>query len=477
MSIRLRFVLLYGSLFSSVLLLVIVLSYAFHARSHYDEIDRALVSSTGHITAQALLSSAETHWVGESEELGIALRLYSTDGTVRGSPSTEARLPTLDPTAILARPAGPAFDTLAGLVPPLMGAPPLPDAGAFGLASTPEQRWRIYVTPLSLDGKASGYVEALAPLGRLDESLNRLRNLLLGLGAAGLLAGLVGSWAVAGQALQPVAQMIQTASKITLDHDFSHRIALPASKDELGHLAATFNEMLASLEETYQAQRRFVADASHELRAPLSVIQGNLELLRSRQMSASDRKESLAEAEREATRLTRLVGDLLALARADAGGTLDQKVVDLDAVVLEALSAAHSLGRGHTIALGAFEPVQVSGDKDRLKQLLLILLDNALKYTPPDGRVVVELKCGAAEAEITIRDTGIGIPSESLPHVFERFYRADPARTRDPGGTGLGLSIAKWIVDQHRGQITILSELQHGTTARVSFPLTAKDNL
>jgi signal transduction histidine kinase len=230
--------------------------------------------------------------------------------------------------------------------------------------------------------------------------------------------------------------------------------------------------MLGSLESAYRFQQRFVADASHELRAPLTAIQANLELLqRHPEMSESERNEALAEAARESTRLTRLVADLLALARADAGLPLRRARVDLDAIVLEECGDVRQLAQGQTLTLDPFEPVQIWGDEDRLHQLLLILLDNALKYTPPTGGVTVGL-CQAGEGvELSVRDTGVGIAAADLPHVFERFYRADPARGRDPGGTGLGLAIADWIVRQHAGEIGVTSDLGKGTTVTVHLPL------
>ena len=344
--------------------------------------------------------------------------------------------------------------------------------GAFGLVTTHDQRWRVYVTPIGADGNVRGYIEAVAPLGRLDDSVSRLRSLLLGLGAAGLLAALLGSWAVAGRALAPIDHMVHTAQAIGRGRDLSQRVTIPPSRDELGQLAETLNGMLASLQDAYQAQQRFVADASHELRAPLTAIQGNLELLRrQRGMSEAEREEALVEAEREAARLTRLVADLLALARADAGVPLKRQVVDLDVVVLDALSAAQPLTQGQSLSLDLFEPAQVLGDEDRLKQVALILLDNAIKYTPPAGQVILGLRRYNGSAEVTVRDTGVGIPASALPHVFERFYRADPARARDPSGAGLGLSIARWIVEQHGGAITLASRPGCGTTVTVRLPI------
>jgi signal transduction histidine kinase len=380
-------------------------------------------------------------------------------------------LPLLDPQAVLTEPSGPPYDAIAWLLPPLVASDE-PSDGAFGLLDTPEQRWRVYVLPIRQGSALVGYLETLTPLGRLDASIEAYRALLLGLGIAGLAVALLGGWAIAGGALRPIAHMTDTAGTITRSRDLSHRIPASRQHDELGRLAATFNAMLASIETAYQSQQRFVSDASHELRAPLTAIQGNLELLRLHpDMPAADRDEALAEVEREANRLTRLVADLLALARADAGVTLQRRPVDLDALVLDTFRTARQLAGGQELALEPFEPIQVVGDADRLRQLVLILIDNALKYTPTSGRITLGLRRRNEVAEILVRDTGVGIAQDDLPHVFERFYRADPARGRDPGGTGLGLPIARWIAQQHGGDLVLESAPGQGTLATIRLPI------
>jgi two-component system OmpR family sensor kinase len=345
--------------------------------------------------------------------------------------------------------------------------------GTFGLLQAPDGRWRAFVLPLRDGESLTGYLVALAPLSHLDATMNLFRGTLVTLALIGLAVALLSSYAIAGRALRPVDHMVQTAQAIALEHDLSRRVPAPPQSDELGRLAETLNAMLASLEASARAQQRFVADASHELRAPLTAIQGNLELLRMQAVPAGESGEMLADVEREAARLGRLVADLLALARADSGLTLPRRPVDLDQVVIETLGTAQPLVHGQALAVEPFEPAQVLGDADRLRQLVLLLLDNALKYTPPEGSVTLGLRRDGAEAEITVRDTGVGIPAADLPHVFERFYRADPARGRDPGGTGLGLPIARWIVEQHGGSIALASEPGRGTLATVRLPLAA----
>jgi two-component system, OmpR family, sensor kinase len=469
MPMRLRLALWYGGLFAVILLLVGLLTYALHTRGHYDDRDHLLVTSAAHAATGVTSAAEQLHFGSSAGSVDVVLRLFDQDGTLREASANDAGAPAMVPQDILARPGRPAYDLVAGLAPPI-GIGEAPAEGSFGLVIGPDQRWRVYVLPIS-GPDPMGYVVALTPLGRLDTSIAGFRASLAAIGVVGLAVALGGGWAIAGRALRPIDQMTRTARMIAQAHDASHRVEAPRERDELGRLAETFNAMLASLEEAARAQQRFVADASHELRAPLTAIQGNLELLERRaDMPAAERAEVLGEIRREASRLTRLVADLLALARADAGTAIRRAPVDLDSVVLETFQAMRPLAQGLVLTLDPFEPVQLHGDEDRLRQLVLILLDNAIKYTPPEGCVTVGLSARAGQAEIVVRDTGYGITPDDLPHVFERFYRADPARGRDPGGTGLGLAIARWIVEQHGGAIHLQSVRGVGTTVTVRLP-------
>ena len=221
-----------------------------------------------------------------------------------------------------------------------------------------------------------------------------------------------------------------------------------------------------------EAQRRFVSDAAHELRAPLTSIQGNLELMeRYPEMPDTERVEAVREAVRESRRLARLAHDMLSLARGDAGLNLELHPLALGTLLNEVWRDARHLARGQTMQLEGIEACVVSGHADRLRQLALVLLDNALNYTPPSGTVRMSLKVEANHALLRISDTGPGIAADQLVRVFERFYRADPSRSRETGGTGLGLSIARWIAEQHGAQIWLESVVGQGTTAVVKFPL------
>jgi len=241
-SIRLRLALYYGALFAVILLLVLLLGYAIHARGQYDDLDRTLVLSAGHAEAEASVSPTGPHLVQGKGDLEIALRLYDAHGVLQESTPGTSALPRLDPRSVLQAPAGPAYDPLVQLIPPFMSSPVPPDpAGAFGFLTTPQQRWRVYALPVHRGTPAIGYLEALTPLGRLDASIQAFRIMLPILGLSSLATALFGSWAIAGRALRPVAMMTQTAQTITLSQDLSSRIDTPTHRDELGRLAKTFN--------------------------------------------------------------------------------------------------------------------------------------------------------------------------------------------------------------------------------------------
>ena len=453
---------------------LLLVAYAVHERASYEDVDRSLVATAQHF-------QAETFTGGTSAAGGAApvpggdtstfVRLYGPSGELLDT-SPAAPPPPLTALQTLSQHAAPAYDAWLRWLP---GEERF-STGGFATTRGPRtgDRVRLYGLPVRSSGHLVGYVETWTSLGSLDRSMSAFRLLLLGLGASGVLAVSAGSFLIARRALRPVAAMTRTAQAIAATRSFSSRVRRPRGRDELAQLARTFNAMLASLEDSYRAQQRFVADASHELRAPITAIQGNIELLsRVEGMPPEERAEALTYLDQQARRLARLVGELLTLARADAGQSIERRPLALDEVVLEALAELRPVTAEHRVSVEVAEPVTIEGDRDRLKQLVVILMDNAVKYTPRGGAVRLSLSTRGTRALVEVTDSGVGIPQEALPHVFDRFFRADPARGREPAGTGLGLSIARWIVEQHRGEISISSTAGRGTTASVLLPLVA----
>jgi heavy metal sensor kinase len=333
---------------------------------------------------------------------------------------------------------------------------------------------RVLTYPLvtSPEGEVVGHLQLAASLQTVEAARQLVLTVLVvgGVLAVGF-AALIG-WSTAATALRPLDQVTETALQITRADDLSRRIPLRGPpRDEVGRLIVAFNETLERLERVFETQRRFMADVSHELRTPLTVIRGNMDLIR---RTGQADAESLEAVVSEVDRMTRMVQDVLLLAQAESGKLpLGRELVELDTLMLEVFAQAKLLAQGRQeVRLGQEDQARVVGDRDRLKQVLLNLVANAVAYTPPGGVVTMSLACIGGWCRLTISDSGPGIPKDELPHIFERFYRVDRARRRSAGGgAGLGLSIAYWIVRMHEGRIEVASDEGRGTTFSVWLPL------
>jgi two-component system, OmpR family, sensor kinase len=475
--IRLRLALWYSLLLAVVLTLVSLLVYNNITSNLWQQVDQSLQDRAATIAAQSR----------------VALRPSPSGPVLSVDLPAPQNLSTSDIFVQIMRLDGSvvrASDNLAGVELPKGAA--VTDVGAgsppqYDTVTLSDQRLRIYCAPLQAGGQPVALIEVARLLNTYDQTASSL-SLQLGVGSGlALLVALALGWLVSGQALRPLERVSRTAERIGQERDFGRRVPYRGPNDEVGRLAATFNTMLDRLQGSFAdtqeaarrleaalaAQKRFVGDASHELRTPLTAIRGNAELMqRIPNMTATDRQESIAEIASEAQRMSRLVDDLLALARADAGHHLRKEPVTLAPLVRGAYAAARHLPGGVRLALEEPLPdATVVGDSDSLKQLLLILLDNACKYTPAGGRVDIGATARETTVEIAVRDTGQGIAPEDLPHIFDRFYRADQARAA--GGAGLGLSIAGWIVGEHGGQIRVQSLPGAGSVFTVTLPRAA----
>ncbi|HEX5415666.1 MAG TPA: ATP-binding protein [Chloroflexota bacterium] len=331
-------------------------------------------------------------------------------------------------------------------------------------------RIRVLAHPIADGGRVVGVVLVAESLHLIDETFQEVAWLLTIAAVVSALVAMAGGWWLTGRALGPVAAVTRTARAIAGTGEFDQRISPPPADDELRDLIATFNEMLARLARTFQRQREFLGNASHELRGPLTVIQGNLDLLRL-DLPEVERQLSVDTAANEVARMSRLVADLLFLAEVDTHQTVRHELVRLDAVVAETWRRASLVDSGsHELLIAANAPTTIRGDRDRLSQAIANLVQNALSYTPLGGAVTLRLENRGSTAELSVADTGIGIAAEHLPHIFERFYRVDRARTRVASSTGLGLAIVKEVVEAHGGQIQVVSEPGQGSTFTVTLP-------
>lgn len=455
MPLRLRLTLLYTTLLGGTLLLFGVTVYGLVSLVLLNQIDNTITQQVENLTGGALRVNASNQFDQriltqlQSADNNLIFQVWGADGRLQ-----------------IERPVG--------------WQEPLDERGT--LATQPVFRstfsrglhMRVLSVPLVSPRGPAGVLQVAMALSLIDAVQRTLSTVLIGLAIFAMaLAGLAG-WVVTGQALAPLASATQVATRITRADDLSRRIPLSGNEsEEVAQLINAFNETLGRLESLFTSQRRFIADVSHELRTPLTVIKGEISLMR--RMGKVD-EESLTSVEGEVDRLTRMVGDLLLLAQAESGRLpMDMKPVELDTVLLEVYQQMRTLaGERVKLRIEEIDQIQVTGDRDRLKQVLVNLASNAIQYTPPGGQVTLSMRKDGDQARVYVSDTGPGIPEADRPHIFERFYRGERSRKRSAGaqssGFGLGLSIAYWIVRNHNGSIEVDSRPGQGTTFCVRIP-------
>jgi heavy metal sensor kinase len=455
-TIRVRF-----ALWTTVLILAFLATfgagvYFTFNRSLYGTVDDALV-----LSAQQVLASlheddggldmpepdASAPHLGEFNaftQRGLTLIILSADGEILEAVGPHG----LEPLPVSQSLSQPEFDTIA--------------------ETDKVDRIRAYTLPVIDSGQVLGWVQTMQSLGGAEESLDRLRTVLLvGTGLLSLLAGFAGYF-LAARALSPIDKITNTARRISTE-DLSARLSLPDHGDEVSRLANTFDEMLARIESGFARERQFTADASHELRTPLTAMQTILSFMREKQRTPQEYRQALDDLAEETDRLQVLVEDLLQLARGERGLELNRETIDLARLLSDVADSLRPLAENKGLELNCNLPpaLVIAGDMDLLIRLIVNLVDNAINYTER-GSITLSAKENGAWAVIQVTDTGIGIPPEHLPHIFERFYTVEPSRSS--GGTGLGLSIARQIVEAHAGRIEVQSEANSGTTFTVRLP-------
>ncbi|GJQ37006.1 MAG: two-component sensor histidine kinase [Anaerolineaceae bacterium] len=446
MSLRLRLTLLYSIFMGGILLVFGAAVYILVNVILLNQVDTMLAGVAREIARATTVDSTGGLNMVSLPQLDMTANAYvqvwNTDGElISTSPSIGALNKPLDP---------------AGLQ---LGKTMYEDSYLDGV------HLRVLTVPLKLRNRIIGTLQVGASLAVVDATRSNLLSIMILIAVVAVALVMWGSWVVLGRALAPLQTIADTVDQINRADDLSRRIPMHGGiRDDVADMVISVNQTLERLESLFTSQQRFLADVSHELRTPLTVIKGNVDLMRKLKEADEDLLNSI---DQEAGRLNRLVSGLLMLAQAESGKLpLNFSRVELDLLLTEVFTETRVLaGNKVRLHLNQIDEAVVNGDRDRLKQVILNLVANAIQYTPHGGEIFLSLSRIGEQARLIVRDTGPGIPAEDLPYIFDRFYRAEKSRTRSKaGGFGLGLSITKWIVEQHGGQIKVESKEGDGTT-------------
>jgi heavy metal sensor kinase len=462
-SLRFRLIMWYAGLLTSVFLLCGVTMC--QALRHYlkQSLAESLLRRTRQITISLLADVGKT---GEPFVVDEIKARYAPENYDRF-----VRLSRKDGTIIYASGRAATFDPA--------GLPPVPATDSPRVALLPDGHRLLIVAEKHRTPSGREYVvESGGPMQPIDSVLSHLIFLLLLGVPVVILVAAGGGYILVGQALAPVVHIANSAEQITL-HNLDGQLPLAPTGDELEQLSLALNRMISRLREAFEQNRRFLADASHELRTPLTALRGELEGAVEQAQALPDLRDKVGSALEEVDRLAKIVQTLFAISRLDAGEA-QQEWLRFDLARL-ATGTADQMSllaedKGISVNCNAGQEVNVDGDRARIKQVVVNLLDNAIKYTPPGGIIHLNVRSLDGKAILEVVDTGIGIPAGALPHVFDRFYRVDKARSREIGGAGLGLAIVKSICAAHGGRVGVESSESRGSRFKVELPLAEPAN-
>lgn len=466
-TVRTRLTLWYVAILAAILVGVIALIYLLLARALYARVDESL---------QAVIQIAGTSLSNDlAEGQGVEGAARSTSSEL----SSRLHLVAIyDGAGRLLAEAGREDDIVIPM-PPADGLPADEELRYVTIveADDLDDRHRLAMRRVSIPPSGTEYVVvAGSSLEPTDEELESLRGILAYVVPLSLIVAGIGGWFLARRSLSPVVAMADRARRIGVER-LGDRLPVANPRDELGVLAATFNELLARLEGALTQQRQFMADASHELRTPVTIARTAAAVgLQQPRRDEREYRETLEIIEQETTRLSRIVDDMFTLTRADAGSyPVRMAPLYLDEVVDDAVRAARVVATtaGVTIASETVHPALINGDEDLVRRLIGNVLDNAIRYSPAGGAVRVALDRAGGAYALSISDEGPGIPADVQPRIFERFYRVDAARSHDgarDGGAGLGLALARWIATVHHGDIRLAASSRLGSTFVITLP-------
>jgi len=465
MPLRVRLTLWYGSALALILIIFSVALYAITARNLRDAVDQSL-EETATAAVRSLQERGFLPLLDEEELLSqfpeLAridkfFQIFTPSGTITiRSPNIKQHEVPLSRTAL--------ETTFNGRT-------------IFESAKYPnEPPLRLISVPINFRGRLLYIVQVGTSMESIEETLHRFLILLIVAIPIALAVSLVGGWFLAGRALRPVDAITLAAQRIAAG-DLCQRLTMSTAPDEIGRLAATFNNMIGRLDASFRQIRQFTSDASHELRTPLTVMKGETELVLRRPRPLEDYQSVLESNLEEIDRMTHIVDELLFLSHADMGEVKMELIpVALELLVEDIHRQATLLGQDRNIevVLGTVMPAVVQGDELRLRELLLNLVENAVKYSHPGGKVEIALVTDGRHASLSVTDQGIGITPADHARIFARFFRTDNARAHTKKGTGLGLAICSWIAESHRGRIDVKSNVGYGSTFTVTLPLTLR---